>query len=57
MTKTGGKVTKKAAPAAQQTAGGVAGSVGTVLGDTAGAATQGGLPATGSLPVQGLPIG
>ncbi len=55
-TKAGGKVAKKATPAAQQTAGGVAGSVGTVLGEAAGTATQGGVPATGTLPVQGLPL-
>ncbi|MEU4997283.1 ATP-binding protein [Streptomyces sp. NPDC021622] len=55
----------KATPAAQKAAGGVAGSTGKLLGDTANAATEGGLPtgavggglATDQLPVKGLPLG
>lgn len=67
--KTGGGVAKKAAPAAQKAAGVAAGSVGEIVGATTQTAskggaslptdslTKGGLPATGSLPVKGLPIG
>ncbi|CAL9430792.1 ATP-binding protein [Streptomyces sp. enrichment culture] len=65
---TGGKAVEQAAPVAQEAAGGVAGSAGDVLGDTAGAATEGGdlptdsltsrgLPSAKTLPVQDLPLG
>ncbi|MGW8061652.1 ATP-binding protein [Streptomyces ziwulingensis] len=64
---TGGKAVRKTTPVAQKTAGDAAGSAGDIVGDTAQTATKGGLPtdalgkgglpATGSLPVQGLPLG
>jgi len=66
-----GKSAKTATPAAQKAAGGLAGSAGDVVGQTTGTATDGGLPtdtlgkglptgslpATDSLPTQGLPLG
>ncbi|GGS26393.1 ATP-binding protein [Streptomyces griseoviridis] len=60
--KTGGAVVKKATPAAQKAAGDAAGSAGDLVGETArtlpAADSVGkGLPATGTLPVQGLPLG
>lgn len=58
---------KKAAPAAQKTAGEAAGSAGGLLGDTASTATKGGLPTdtltkgglpgAETLPVKSLPLG
>lgn len=66
-----GRSARTATPAAQKAAGDVAGSAGDVVGQTTGAATDGGLPtgalgsglptgalpATGELPTQGLPLG
>ncbi|MGW6157958.1 ATP-binding protein [Streptomyces sp. NPDC055144] len=66
-----GRSARTATPAAQKAAGDVAGSAGDVVGQTAGAATDGGLPtdklgsglptgalpATGKLPTKGLPLG
>ncbi|MFJ8820475.1 ATP-binding protein [Streptomyces sp. NPDC102467] len=71
--KTVGKSAKTATPAAQKAAGDLAGSAGDVVGETAGAATDGGLPTdsvtkgglpvagnglpTDQLPLKGLPLG
>lgn len=66
--KTGGKVAKTVAPAAQHVAGDTAGQAGGLLGETAktataggglptDAVTKGGLPTAQELPLKGLPLG